>query len=80
MISITSPEMLGKRLRQYRKEQGLSQSDAGKEFNITQKIVSNIESGLPGIQLATLFKLMSSLRLEIHLEPRDKNSKEKDLW
>lgn len=80
MIPITSPETLGKVLRRYRKELGLSQSEAGKKFNLPQKTVSRIESGISAVQLGTLFKYMSALNLEIHLEPRDKPSKDKALW
>jgi HTH-type transcriptional regulator/antitoxin HipB len=74
MISITSPEALGKVLRRYRKEQGLTQSEAGKALNLSQKTVSQIEAGLPGVQLGTLFKLMSVLRLEMHLVSRERAS------
>lgn len=80
MLPITSTKTLGQVLRKYRKEHGLTQSQLGKKFNLTQKMVSNIESGLPGIQLGTLFKLLSALGLEMHLEPRDKSSNKKALW
>lgn len=80
MIPITSPETLGKVLRRYRKNAGLSQSDAGKKFNLPQKTVSNIESGLSGVRLGTLFRLMSALGLEMHLELREEASKNEVLW
>lgn len=80
MIPITSTETLGKVLRRYRKDRGLTQSEAGKKFNLPQKTVSQIESGLPGVQLGTLFKLMSALELEMHLEPRGKPSEDEALW
>lgn len=81
MIPITSPETLGKVLRRYRKELGLSQSDAGKKFNLPQKTVSRIESGISAVQLGTLFKYMSALGLEMHLESREKPPAENEaLW
>jgi HTH-type transcriptional regulator / antitoxin HipB len=80
MIPVTSPEMLGKAMRQHRKKLGLTQTEAGKKLNLSQKMVSQIESGLPGIQLATLFKLLAALRLEIHLESRDRPSDDEALW
>ena len=80
MIPITSAETLGKVLRRYRKERDLTQSAAGKKLNLPQKTVSQIESGLPGVQLGTLFKLLSALELEMHLEPRGKPSKDEALW
>ncbi|MFV2060562.1 MAG: helix-turn-helix domain-containing protein [Gammaproteobacteria bacterium] len=80
MLPITSPETLGKVLRRHRKELGLNQSEAGAKFNISQKTVSNIESGLPGVRLETIFRLMSALKLEMHLEPRDKKNTDEDIW
>jgi HTH-type transcriptional regulator/antitoxin HipB len=80
MIPITSPESLGNVLRKFRQEQGLTQSDAGRKLNMTQKTVSQIESGKPGVRLETLFNLMSALGLEMHLEPRSRPEKHKAIW
>lgn len=80
MIPITTPETLGKILRRYRKELGLTQSEAGKKFNLSQKTVSQVEAGVSGIQLGTLFKLMSALALEMHLEPRSHAAQKEPLW
>jgi HTH-type transcriptional regulator/antitoxin HipB len=80
MISITSPETLGKVLRRHRKDLGLTQSEVGQKFNVPQKTVSNIEAGRPGVQLATLFKLLSALNLEINLRQRDALDNKEALW
>jgi HTH-type transcriptional regulator / antitoxin HipB len=80
MIPITSSETLGKVLRMYRKQQHLTQAEAGRKFSMTQKTVSLIEAGKQGIRLETLFNIMSALGLELHLEPRVKSIKEKGLW
>ena len=80
MIPITSPGTLGKVLRRYRKNLGMSQSEAGSKFNLPQKTVSNIESGLPGVRMESIFKYMSALGLEMHLEPRNQPAKNEDLW
>lgn len=80
MLPITSPKTLGKVLRRYRKELGLSQSEAGKKFNLPQKTVSNIEAGLAGVHLGTLFRYMSALGLEMHLGHRSKSSDDEALW
>lgn len=80
MLPITSTKTLGQVLRKYRKDHGFTQIEVGQKFNLTQKMVSNIESGLPGIQLGTLFKLLSALGLEMHLQPRDKASQDEALW
>ncbi len=80
MIPVTSPETLGKVLRRCRKDQGLSQSEAGRKFNLPQKTVSRIETGVAAIQLDSVFKYMSALGLEMHLELRDRLSGDEALW
>ncbi len=80
MIPVTSPENLGKVLRLYRKNQGLTQIEAGSKFNLPQKTVSRIEAGAAAVRLDTLFKYMSALGLEIHLEPRNQLSDDEALW
>ena len=74
MIPVTSTKTLGKVLRRYRKNLELTQSEAGKKLNLPQKVVSNIESGREGVHIATIFRYMSALGLEMHLETRDKSS------
>ena len=80
MLPITSPETLGKVLRRYRKNLGLTQVEAGEKFNMTQTTVSQIEAGKPGVQLGTLFKMMSALKLEMHLEDRNQSRNDEALW
>ncbi len=80
MIPVTSPNTLGRVLRRYRKDLGLTQSKAGKKFNLPQKVVSNIESGRDGVHIATIFRYMSALGLEMHLETRDKASNGGGPW
>ena len=80
MIPITSPKTLGKVLRKYRIEQKLTQSEAGHKFNLPQKTVSNIESGLPGVRLSSIFKYMSALKLEMQLDYRNRNAKDNEVW
>lgn len=80
MLPITSPKTLGQVLRKYRKDQGLTQAQLAAKFNLTQKMVSNIEAGLPGVQLGTLFKLMAALDLEMQLVSRTADSPHEALW
>ncbi len=80
MTPITSPEDLGRALKMHRKKLGLTQIETGKKFNLTQKTVSNIENGRPGVQLETLFRLMSALNLEMHMELRDAPYKGEVPW
>ena len=80
MIPVTSPENLGKVLRLYRKNQGLTQVEAGGKFNLPQKTVSRLEAGVAAVRLDTVFKYMSALGLEMHLEPRNRQSDDGALW
>ena len=80
MVPITSPKILGKVLRRYRKDFELTQSKAGKKFNISQKVISNIEAGRPGVRIVTVFKYMSALGLEMHLETREKSMNDEAIW
>lgn len=80
MIPITSPKTLGKVLRSHRKSQGLTQIEVGKKINLLQTTISNIEQGKQDTRMETIFKYMTALGLEMHLEPRDKLLKEEALW
>ena len=80
MIPITSPKILGKVLRQNRKKLRYTQSYAGKKFNLTQKTVSDIEAGKEGVHIATIFRYMAALGLEMHLEFRNRISSDSETW
>ncbi len=80
MLPVTSPETLGRVLKKHRKDLGLTQTQAGQKFNIRQASISKIEAGSAGVSLATLFRLMSALNLEMHLQNRSNNSSDEGLW
>ena len=80
MIPVTSPKTLGRVLLRHRKGLGITHGDAGRKFNLTQKTVSNIEAGKDGVHVSTIFRYMSALGLEMHLEARNQISKYGGLW
>ena len=80
MIPITSPQTLGKVLRKNRKSLGITQSYAGGKLNLTQKMVSDMESGKDGVHIATIFRYMAALGLEMHLEFRNKLQNDSEIW
>jgi len=80
MIPITSSKTLGKVLRNHRKKLGLTQTEVGKKINLLQTSISNIEQGKKDARMETIFKYMAALGLEMHLEPRIKPQKNKELW
>jgi transcriptional regulator with XRE-family HTH domain len=57
---------LGKRLKYYRNESGLTQLDLELRTGITRSDISKIENGLKNIEFYTLIKLVVALEVEIH--------------
>lgn len=80
MIPITTPKNLGEVLRKIRKEHGLTQHEAGKRFNLPQKTISRIESGIETIQSDSIFRYLAALNLEILLQPRQKIEFDESMW
>ena len=66
-----TPEQLGQILKSCRAEQKLSQQAAGAKVGLKQGTVSVIESDASRSSVATLYKLLSALQLELVL--RDRN-------
>ncbi len=62
---MTTPEALGAALQRMRKLKKLNQTEAGRPFNLSQRTVSMLEHGLPGIRLDTLFRMLAALELEL---------------
>lgn len=80
---IKTPKELGIFLRSHRKSSRLSQSDAGSKVGLKQSTISEFENNPATSKIETLFRILSSTQLEMHLIPRDdgsKQSNEKDEW
>jgi HTH-type transcriptional regulator / antitoxin HipB len=54
-------------MRDSRKQQKLSQTEAGDRVGIDQSTVSGFENNPEGTKLETLFRLLSSLELELEI-------------
>ncbi len=72
-------------LKDRRKALGINQTTTGERVGVKQDTVSAFENNPDGTKLATLFKLLSSLDLELHIVPKNtpliKNFDEDDeLW
>ncbi|MEX1222318.1 MAG: helix-turn-helix domain-containing protein [Idiomarina sp.] len=76
-MKVTNPKALAAYLRDERKRRGLSQSAVADEVDLRQGTVSRFESAPEKMQLDTLFRLLSSLELELSIEPRDANARNK---
>lgn len=76
---IHSPQELAKTVLNQRKQKKLSQADTGAKVGLKQTTVSKFEAKPETTQLATLFRILSALELEIHIMPK-KKSQASDLW
>ena len=70
-----TPAQLGPILRSIRAELGLTQQDAGAKVGLKQSTVSVIESDSARTSVATLYKLLSALGLElvVRRKPSDRS-------
>jgi HTH-type transcriptional regulator/antitoxin HipB len=67
-------KQLGAILRRARKQAGLTQSALGDHIHLRQGTVSRLEAGVPAVQLRTLMAVLSTLDLELVVQPRSKAS------
>lgn len=67
---ITTPEQLGMYLRDVRREKSKNQTEVGKMVGLKQTTVSKIERDPGSSTIDSLFRLLSSLNLELHLEDK----------
>ncbi len=65
------PLQLGVLLRSRRKELGLSQHEAAARGGLQQKTVSSLENHPQRCTIDSLYRLMSALKLELVLQPRE---------
>ncbi len=65
-----TPKQLGQILKSYRARRGMSQQQAGSRVGLKQSTVSAIETDAAPSRVASLYRLLSSLGLELVL--RDK--------
>ena len=70
IITARSATELGQAIRRFRKKKKLSQSDVAKPFNLRQATVSNLERGEESKKLDTVFRVLSSLNLEVSIQEK----------
>lgn len=61
-------KMVGDKIRAIRKEKGLNQGDLARKLNVSQQMISHIESGKENISLRTLKNIVDSLGLKAEIE------------
>jgi HTH-type transcriptional regulator/antitoxin HipB len=62
---VATPKQFGAVLQGFRREQKLTQRDAGSKVGLAQSAVSEIESNPGPASLARVFKVLAALDLEI---------------
>ncbi len=79
---VTLPSQLAAALKSARIDAGLSQDALAARIGTTQRVVSNLENAPEGRTLATLFRALSGLGLELHVAPRptDADPEDPDAW
>ncbi len=71
---IRNPTQLGIALQRFRKQKDWTQVQTGEKSGLKQAMISQIESGASGTQLATLFKHLAGLELELIVRSRKKTN------
>lgn len=66
---IRSTQAMGSSLREARHSVALTQLELGRRTGLRQATISRLENGEGGT-LESLFKLLSALKMDLHLEPR----------
>ncbi|WP_417657219.1 type II toxin-antitoxin system antitoxin HipB [Pseudidiomarina aestuarii] len=70
MINITRPEQLSTFIKEYRKQQQLTQSDVAKLIGIRVATISDFENNPKSSKLETFFKILAALHLQMELTSR----------
>lgn len=63
---------LGTALLRFRKQAGWTQKQTAERAGIKQSMISQTESGTPGIRMGTFFKILAGLDLEVVVKSRKK--------
>ena len=78
---VYSPEGLAKVAHDARKRRKLSQAQVSSLVGLKQNTLSRFETNPQGTQLATLFRILSALDLEMQVVPKSKATKDwKEEW
>ena len=71
---LTSPDVLGRAIRDARRSLGLTQGALGARAGVTQATVSNIERSVAPPGIDTILRLLAVLRLELVLQTKPESA------
>jgi HTH-type transcriptional regulator / antitoxin HipB len=79
--TVRMSEQMGAVLQDCRKKAGLTQQKAASKVGLFPKTISALELDPSRSRIASLFKLLSALDLELVIQPKNKASKnDQDAW
>jgi HTH-type transcriptional regulator / antitoxin HipB len=61
---------LGMRIRERRRELGMTQEEVAFSSSVTTRIISELERGKPAAQFATVLRVLGALGLDLYVDPR----------
>lgn len=82
-MKITSPEQLAIFLKDVRKTKKLPQGLLAEKVGLRQETISKFENSPAKTQIDTLFKILSAMNMELHLETRGEKTRQqgwKEEW
>ncbi len=69
-MNITRAEQLSALIKAYRKKHGLTQADIAQLVGLRVATISDFENKPQSCKLATLFKILAALQLQLDITPR----------
>ncbi|EJI84623.1 transcriptional regulator [Alishewanella aestuarii B11] len=80
-MQITRPEQLSTLIKAYRKKQGVTQSEIAQLVGLRVATISDFENKPESCKLATFFKILAALQLQLDISPRETSLQpDQDTW
>ena len=70
-MSITRPAQLSELIKTYRKKHGVTQAEIAQLVGLRVATISDFENKPESCKLATFFKILAALQLQLDISPRD---------
>ncbi|MCF4010655.1 helix-turn-helix domain-containing protein [Rheinheimera sp. UJ63] len=74
MMQITRPEQLSTLIKIYRKKHGVTQAEIAQLVGLRVATISDFENKPESCKLATFFKILAALQLQLDIFPRGDKS------
>lgn len=80
-MQITRPEQLSTLIKAYRKKQGVTQAEIAQLVGLRVATISDFENKPESCKLATFFKILAALQLQLDISPRETSLQpDQDTW